>query len=80
MELPEPKCPRDGDRESAIHEPEKGSQKLLRFAYDVGKNNRAGLSAAQFVRRRLDDLQIGQELTSIPWGSKKPIPLPPYSL
>lgn len=58
-------------------EPEKVSQKLLRFAYDVGKSNRAGQSAAQFVRQRLDDLQIGQELTSIPWGSKKPIPLPP---
>jgi transposase len=61
-------------------EPEKVSQKLLRFAYDVGKNNRAGQSAAQFVRQRLDALQIGQELTSIPWGSKKPIPLPPSVL
>ncbi len=61
-------------------EPEKVSQKLLRFAYDVGKHNRAGQSAAQFVRQRLDDLQIGQELTSIPWGSKRPIPLPPSSL
>ena len=61
-------------------EPEKVSQKLLRFAYDVGKSNRAGQSAAQFVRQRLDDLQIGQELTSIPWGSKKPIPLPPSTL
>ena len=58
-------------------EPEMVSQKLLRFAYDVGKRNRAGQSAAQFVRQRLDALQIGQELTSIPWGSKKPIPLPP---
>ena len=61
-------------------EPEKVSQKLLRFAYDFGKRNRAGLSAAQFVRQRLDALQIGQELTSIAWGSKKPIPLPPSSL
>ena len=61
-------------------EPEKVSQKLLRFAYDVGKRNRAGLSAAQFVRQRLDALQIGQELTSIAWGSKKPIPLPPSTV
>jgi transposase len=61
-------------------EPEKVSQKLLRFAYDVGKRNRQGQSAAQFVRQRLDDLQIGQELTSISWGSKRPIPLPPSSL
>lgn len=61
-------------------EPEKVSQKLLRFAYDVGKHNRQGQSAAGFVRQRLDDLQIGQELTNIPWGSKRPIPLPPSSL
>jgi transposase len=61
-------------------EPEKISQKLLHFAYEVGKSKRAGKSAAQFVRQRMDDLQIGQELTSIPWGSKKPIPLPPSGL
>jgi transposase len=61
-------------------DPEKVSQKLLRFAYDVGKSNRAGQSAAQFVRQRLDALQIGQELTSIPWGSKRPIPLPPSAV
>ncbi len=61
-------------------EPEKLSQKLLRFAYDLGKHNRQGQSAARFVRQRLDDLQIGQALTNIPWGSKRPIPLPPSSL
>jgi len=61
-------------------EPEKVSQKLLRFAYEVGRSKRAGKSAAQFVRQRMDDLQIGQELTSIPWGSKKPIPLPPSGI
>jgi transposase len=61
-------------------EPEKVSHKLLRFAYDVGKNNRAGQSAAQFVRIRLDALHLGGEITHIPWGSKKPIPLPPSSL
>lgn len=61
-------------------EPEIVSQKILRFAYEVGKKNRAGKSAAQFVRQRLDELEIGQELNSIPWGSKKPIPLPTSSL
>jgi transposase len=61
-------------------EPQKVSQKLLHFAYQVGKSKRAGKSAAQFVRQRLDDLQIGQDLTNIAWGSKKPIPLPPSSL
>ena len=59
-------------------QPEAIAQKLLKFAYQLGKENRpAGQSAAQFVRQRLDALQLGQELTGIAWGSKKPIPLPP---
>lgn len=58
-------------------QPEAIAQKFLKFAYQVGKENRPkGQSAAQFVRQRLDALQLGQELTSIAWGSKKPIPLP----
>jgi len=58
--------------------PEAIAQKLLKFAYQLGKENRpAGQSAAQFVRQHLDALQLGQELTTIAWGSKKPIPLPP---
>lgn len=62
-------------------EPEAVAQKLLKFAYKVGKKNRPdGQSAAQFVRQRLDALQLGSELTSISWGSKKPIPLPPSAL
>jgi transposase len=59
-------------------EPEAIAQKFLKFAYQLGKENRpAGQSAAQFVRQRLDALHLGQELTRIAWGSKKPIPLPP---
>jgi transposase len=59
-------------------QPEAIAQKFLKFAYQLGKENRPkGLSAAQFVRQRLDVLQLGYELTSIAWGSKKPIPLPP---
>jgi transposase len=59
-------------------QPEAIAQKYLKFAYQLGKENRAnGQSAAQFVRQRLDALALGQELTSIAWGSKKPIPLPP---
>jgi len=62
-------------------ESEKASEKMLRFAYAVGKENRPGRqTAAQFARERLDALGMGQELTSIPWGSKKPIPLPPSKL
>jgi len=59
-------------------QPEAIAQKFLKFAYQLGKENRpAGQSAAHFVRQRLDALLLGQELTSIAWGSKKPIPLPP---
>lgn len=61
-------------------EPEKVSKKMLHIAYEVGKANRAGKSAAQFARERMDTLGLGSELTSIPWGSKKPIPLPPSKL
>jgi transposase len=59
-------------------EPESVAQKMLKFAYAVGKANRPkGQTAAQFARVRLDALGLGRELTSIPWGSKKPIALPP---
>jgi transposase len=62
-------------------EPQAVAQKMLRFAYQVGKANRPGRqTAAQFARIRLDALGLGGELTSIPWGSKKPIPLPPSRL
>jgi hypothetical protein len=63
-----------------LAEPERGSKKMLHIAYEVGKANRAGKSAAQFARERMDALGLGSELTSIPWGSKKPIPLPPSML
>jgi len=59
-------------------QPEAIARKFLKFAYQVGKEHRPkGQSAAQFARQRLDLLQLGQELTSIPWGTKKPIRLPP---
>jgi transposase len=59
-------------------QPEAIAQKFSKFAYQLGKENRPkGQSAAQFVRQRLDALPLGQELTRIAWGTKKPIPLPP---
>jgi transposase len=62
-------------------EPEALAQKMLKFAYTVGKANRPkGQTAAQFARIRMDVLGVGRELTCIPWGSKKPIPLPPSAL
>lgn len=62
-------------------EPKAVAQKMLKFAYTVGKANRPkGQTAAQFARIRMDALGLGSELTSIPWGSKKPISLPPSKL
>jgi len=62
-------------------EPKAVAQKMLKFAYAVGKSKRPqGQTAAQFARLRLDALGLGRELTSVPWGSKKPIPLPPSRL
>lgn len=62
-------------------EPQAVAQKMLKFAYRVGKANRPkGQTAAQFARMRMDALGLGSELTSIPWGAKKPIPLPPSKL
>jgi len=62
-------------------EPKAVAQKMLKFAYEVGKANRPkGQSAAGFAREHLDRLGLARELNSIPWGSKKPIPLPPSTL
>ena len=50
------------------------------FAYRIGvRNLRGGLSAKEYTRQQLDRLEIGQELTEIPWGTKRP-KLPPSTL
>lgn len=47
------------------------------LVYKVGiKNLPEGIGARQFVRDQLDRLGLGQELTHIPWGSKR-FKLPP---
>jgi len=47
------------------------------LAYKVGVRNLPhGVGARQFVRDQLDRLGLGQELTHIPWGSKR-FKLPP---
>ena len=57
------------------------ARKLMQYAYALGKTNRpAGQTAAQFVRYHLDRLGLGADLTAIPWGAKKPRPLPPSAL
>ena len=63
-------------------QPEIVARKYMQFVYNLGKENRpADLSTAAFVRLQLDQLALGADLTSIPWGTKKkPIPLPPSGL
>ncbi|HEX9029686.1 MAG TPA: IS110 family transposase [Anaerolineales bacterium] len=52
---------------------------LFKHAYRVRVKNLGGLSAKQFTRRQLDRLKLGQELTVIPWGTKRVL-LPPSNL
>lgn len=63
-------------------EPEIVARKFFQHAYHLGKDNRPqGQSTAQYVRTQLDQLGLGAELTTIPWGvKKKPLPLPPSRL
>lgn len=63
-------------------EPEIVARKLMQFTYQIGKRNRpVDQSTAQFVRKQLDALRLGSDLSAIPWGTKKkPIPLPPSAL
>ncbi|MFL7838070.1 MAG: hypothetical protein ACK2T4_06900 [Candidatus Promineifilaceae bacterium] len=49
-------------------------------AYRIGVENLPdGLSAAAYTRQQLDRLGIGQDLTEISWGTKRP-KLPPSTL
>jgi len=51
--------------------PEKIAATFFAHAYRIGIANLPdGLSARQYVRRLLDQLGIGQELTRMRWGSK----------
>jgi transposase len=62
-------------------QPERLARKFMQHAYRLGKANRpAGLTTAAYVRQKLDALGVGAELTEIPWGNTRTIPLPPSSL
>lgn len=46
---------------------------MFALAYKVGvRNLPGGQSATGLTRQQLDRLEIGQELTDIPWGTKRP--------
>lgn len=51
--------------------PKRVAASLHLLAYRVKVRNLPEKNAAQYVRNQLDQLGIGQDLTHIPWGSKK---------
>jgi hypothetical protein len=57
------------------------ARKLFRHAHRLGPTNRrTGQTTAQYVREQLDRLNLGAELTEIPWGRKRAYTLPPSRL
>ena len=57
--------------------PEQVAAAFYALAYKMGvRNLPAGVGARQFVRDQLDRLGLGEEITHIPWGSKR-FRLPP---
>ena len=62
-------------------DPVRVARKLMQVTYKLGQANRPSRqSSAAYVRSQLDRLQLGHDLSHIPWGTiKKPIPLPPSS-
>jgi transposase len=56
------------------------ARKLLQHAYRLGRENRQGQSPAEYVREQLDRLGVGADLTAVPWGKHRVVPLPPSSL
>ena len=56
------------------------AKSFFRLAYRMGVRHLKGESALSFTRRNLDRLKLGQELTVLPWGSKKfKLPPPPLA-
>jgi len=56
------------------------ARQFFGFAYKVGVGNLPdGQSAKEFTRNQLDRLGIGQDMTHLPWGSKR-FQLPPSKL
>lgn len=44
--------------------------KFLEWSWKIGRTNRAGVSTADFIRRELQRLQIGADLTSVTRGTR----------
>jgi transposase len=62
-------------------QPEQVARKLLHYAYRLGQANLPdGLSAAPYVRRQLDRLGLGADLSAVRRGPSKSVALPPSRL
>lgn len=65
------------ERADRFSSPQRIARALLQHAYRLGQANRPqDQSPAAYVRQQLDRLGIGAELTHIPWGQKRTVPLP----
>jgi len=62
-----------------LADPQRVARKFMEFAYRLGKEHRGG-TAAQYVRRQLDHVGSGQELTCIASGKRKILLPPPGSM
>jgi hypothetical protein len=55
------------DREA---QPERVAGKFLDWSWKLGRANRAGLTTAAFIRRELERLQLGDEVTAVYRGKR----------
>jgi transposase len=55
------------DREA---QPERVAGKFLDWSWRLGRANRAGLTTAAFIRRELERLQLGDEVTAVHGGNR----------
>lgn len=61
-------------------DPERVARKLMQHAYRLGKANRpTGQTTGEYVRKQLDCLGLGTDMSFIQWGRRR-IPLPPPQL
>lgn len=66
------------EKPDRFSQPERLARRYLQHAYRLGQANRPpGQSPAAYVRQQLNRLHIGADLTEVPWGSRRAVPLPP---
>ncbi|GIK58602.1 MAG: IS110 family transposase [Chloroflexi bacterium] len=66
------------EKPDRFSQPERLARRYLPHTYRLGQANRPpGQSPAAYVRQQLNRLHIGADLTEVPWGSRRAVPLPP---